>query len=177
MTHDLVGSLLDALGSTLLEARVTALENATYLGELMVGGMDGSHSVDARPSDAIALALRAGAPVRVAEMLWADLPDVGFLSVGRGPEIARLRGLTVRGTGGVASGLEVLHVDPLEAGRGMAVGDRILRVEGRTVRSPSEWVQVLRARGAEATVDVDRERDGVIATVRLPARRGPPVSG
>jgi RNA polymerase sigma factor (sigma-70 family) len=62
MTHALTAALLRASGATVREVRVSRLAEHTFYGEVVLA--DGA-SVDARPSDAIALALVAGAPVLV----------------------------------------------------------------------------------------------------------------
>jgi uncharacterized protein len=180
-THDLALSILDTAGGALFDVRVTARMEATYLGQLTLVGGSGSRagsgplSVDARPSDAIALALRAGVPVRVADPLWDDLPLVDFVSVGRGPGTVRARGLTLRD--GPSVDLEVIDVDPLEAGRGLSVGDVIVAAHGRPIDSPADWVQAVRARGPETMLEVERDRGGVRSIIRLPESRAPVVSG
>lgn len=67
LTHDLLMNLSDALGAKLVEVRINDMREATFFAELEfeVGGQ--RQVVDSRPSDAIALALRAGAPVKAAE--------------------------------------------------------------------------------------------------------------
>ena len=67
LTHDLLMNLSRALGATLVEVRINDMRESTFFAELEfeVGGL--RQVVDARPSDAIALALRAGAPVKAAE--------------------------------------------------------------------------------------------------------------
>ena len=68
MTHDLMAKLISELHAELEEVIVTDLRNSTYFGvlRLRVAGEKKPRDVDTRPSDAIALALRAGAPIRVA---------------------------------------------------------------------------------------------------------------
>jgi bifunctional DNase/RNase len=61
-THHLTASLLTAGGQTVREVRVTRLSEHTFYGEVVLA--DGT-AVDARPSDAIALALVTGAPLLV----------------------------------------------------------------------------------------------------------------
>lgn len=61
--HDLLGDLLEALSGTLDEVRIVGFEDGQFYAELMVQGT----ALAARPSDAIALALRAGCPIRCAE--------------------------------------------------------------------------------------------------------------
>lgn len=70
MTHDLAKQLLDRLGGALDRAVITGVRDNTYYAELHVRRADGSvQVVDARPSDAIAIALRTDAPILVADEL------------------------------------------------------------------------------------------------------------
>jgi bifunctional DNase/RNase len=63
MTHDLLLSTLEHMGGQLSKVVVTALNENTFHANLIVH-IDGKElEVDARPSDAIALALRAEAPI------------------------------------------------------------------------------------------------------------------
>jgi RNA polymerase sigma factor (sigma-70 family) len=57
--------LLAAAGGTLREVRVTRLVEGTFYAEAVVDGAAGQEGVDARPSDALTLALLTGAPIRV----------------------------------------------------------------------------------------------------------------
>lgn len=77
LTHDLMMDVLDELGAVVEEVRVTALVEGTYLAELHLR-VDGLRRVvSARPSDAIALAVRSAGevPLRCAE---AVLDEAGF---------------------------------------------------------------------------------------------------
>lgn len=65
MTHDLLKSIIEALDSNLTEVCIHALRDGTFYAYLLLE--DGEVEVDARPSDAIALALRCGSPIYVAE--------------------------------------------------------------------------------------------------------------
>lgn len=69
MSHDLIKSVLDAVDAKVLSVVVNALKENTYHAKLHLMFQDAEYAVDARPSDAIALALRAGAPVFAAEEL------------------------------------------------------------------------------------------------------------
>jgi bifunctional DNase/RNase len=57
--------LLAAAGGRLREVRVTRLVEGTFYAEALVDGAAGQGGVDARPSDALTLALLTGAPIRV----------------------------------------------------------------------------------------------------------------
>ena len=65
LTFPFVGSLLRASGGQLLEVRVSRLVEGTFYAVAVIEGAEGIRSVDARPSDALALALVTGAPIRV----------------------------------------------------------------------------------------------------------------
>ena len=67
LTHDLMLTSLEHLGAELLGVDIVRVENGTYFAELDVD-MQGERSrIDCRPSDAVALALRAGTPIQVAK--------------------------------------------------------------------------------------------------------------
>jgi uncharacterized protein len=175
MTHDLMVGVITRLGGTLEEIRVTELRDETFLGMLRIRTATGVEEVDTRPSDALALAVRTGARVRVARALLANLPDLDFMSVEGGGSVARIRGITVGES--EAPGVEVLHVAPRFAGRGLEAGDRIVSVEGNPVASPAALVRAVTGRPASQGLAVERERDGRTEEVRLPPRSGPPVVG
>jgi RNA polymerase sigma factor (sigma-70 family) len=65
LTYRFAAGLLAAAGGSLREVRITRLEEGTFYAEAIVDGAAGQRSVDARPSDALTLALLVGAPVRV----------------------------------------------------------------------------------------------------------------
>ena len=68
-SYDLTASLLEAGGTAIAEVRVSRLAERTFYGEVVLAG--GAH-VDARPSDAINLALVTAAPILVSEAVLAD---------------------------------------------------------------------------------------------------------
>lgn len=69
LAHDLMRSLLDALDATVERVDVTRIDEGTFYAEVTVRAASDVHLIDARPSDAIALASRTGAPVFVAEQV------------------------------------------------------------------------------------------------------------
>lgn len=72
MTHDLARALVMALDGIVTRIVVTRVEEHTYYAELHVARGGDSYVVDSRPSDAIAIALRCGAPIFAAEDLLND---------------------------------------------------------------------------------------------------------
>jgi len=80
MTYHLASSLLSAAGSHVSEVRITRLVEDTFYAVVIVTGPEGSAEVDARPSDALNLAITANAPIKVEarlldEPMTADRPD------------------------------------------------------------------------------------------------------
>ncbi len=67
LTHDLMLSIIDQTGWSLERVEITKLADKTFFALLHLEGREGALAIDARPSDAIALALRAQAPIFVAE--------------------------------------------------------------------------------------------------------------
>jgi uncharacterized protein len=74
MTHDLLASTIERLGARVVEVVVVEQRAGTYYGIIrLVNGARGERvEIDSRPSDALALALRTGAPIRVARVLLRD---------------------------------------------------------------------------------------------------------
>jgi bifunctional DNase/RNase len=64
MTHDLLFNILETTGYSLTRVEINDLNSDTYYASLFLTHKDGhEQSIDSRPSDAIALALRAKAPI------------------------------------------------------------------------------------------------------------------
>jgi uncharacterized protein len=74
MTHDLLASVIAGLGGRVVEVVILEQRGGTYYGSVRLIRSGGNERVDldARPSDAMALALRTGAPIRVARELLLD---------------------------------------------------------------------------------------------------------
>lgn len=67
LSHDLMKNLLDSMETSVDSVAVTKLEDNTYYAVITLSKGEAKTEIDARPSDGIALALRTGAPVLVAE--------------------------------------------------------------------------------------------------------------
>ena len=65
MTHDLLKIVVDVLGATVERIEITGLQAETYFARIVLKRADDTFYVDARPSDSIALALRAEAPLLI----------------------------------------------------------------------------------------------------------------
>jgi bifunctional DNase/RNase len=63
LTHDLLRSVIDSLGATINSIIVSELKNDTFYAKIILNVDGGQMEVDSRPSDALALAVRAGVPI------------------------------------------------------------------------------------------------------------------
>ena len=87
LTHDLFYDLLLQLGITVQRIVITELKESTYFAELILGQGDRAIILDSRPSDAIAMALRASAPIYVAQQVL-DQARTAFANQGQGAPAA-----------------------------------------------------------------------------------------
>ncbi len=77
MTHDLMKNIIDNIHAKVGKVIVNDLRENTYYAVISINGNDKEKKIDARPSDAIALALRMDAPIFVEEdvMQKASISD------------------------------------------------------------------------------------------------------
>ncbi len=68
-THDLMRDALDNMGIEIVMVKITDLKNTTFYGKLILKQGNRIVSLDSRPSDGIALAVRTGADVYLKEEL------------------------------------------------------------------------------------------------------------
>jgi bifunctional DNase/RNase len=76
LTHDLFCDVLDGLSAQLERVVITELRETTYYADLEVSSASGLQHISARPSDAVALAVRAGCPIFSSEEV---LDTAGFI--------------------------------------------------------------------------------------------------
>ena len=76
MTHDLLCRVLEGAGSILEKVLIRDLQDHTYFAELVLMREGHEVHVDARPSDAVAMAVRTGSPIFVEASLYERAADV-----------------------------------------------------------------------------------------------------
>lgn len=177
MTHDLFGDVISALDARLERVIVDDLVDNTFLGilEFSVAGRDEPVRVDSRPSDAMALALRAGAAIHVtppvmeaAEFIeYEGLDDQVVTAVGvtvgevtddlRGAlELPDREGLLVNGVAGPA------------ADAGLEPGALLLDVNGETPSSPMGFLDLVRGTPEGEDVRLRFWQDGEEREIEVP---------
>lgn len=182
LTHDLLVAVVESLGGELEEVRVTEMRESTYFGILRIRTGTGVVEVDSRPSDALALAVRTGARIQVAQGLVDGAPDAEFISLDGERPVVRVRGITAssptsgdRGVFTLPAGpaVMVLHSDGAVASRGVRRGDLILAVEGEEVDGVRDFLTRVGAVRGDAPLRLRVLREGERREVELPPRRGP----
>jgi bifunctional DNase/RNase len=72
LTHDLLKTVIDGLAATVPKIAIVELRDKTYFAKVYLQRSDEVLTIDARPSDCIALALRTRSPIFVAEDLLRE---------------------------------------------------------------------------------------------------------
>lgn len=173
MTHDLLATILGVLGAVIEKITVTDLKADVYFAEISLRAGGKVHPIDARPSDAIALAVRLNAPMFSAPALLKPL---------HGPEPAdttiqadRLLGLTVQeldrdlaASLGAAEISGVLVASVAQGGpahrAGLHRGDILEALDGRPVPHLAEF----RSTSGEDVKSFTIWRDGETRTLARP---------
>ena len=76
LTHDLLATVIDSMGGTIDHILVNDLQNDTFFAKISIKTNEESKEIDCRPSDAVALAVRAKVPIFAEE---AVLDKAGIL--------------------------------------------------------------------------------------------------
>ncbi len=91
MTHDLTRNLIHYMNGTLERVVITELKEDTFFAVLWLRQGEEPIAIDARPSDAIALALRADCPIYVSEQVMQSA-KLNTSGPPEGPTAEQLRG-------------------------------------------------------------------------------------
>jgi len=78
MTHDLFSECLKALNVKIMKIVIEDIRNNTFFANIYMSREGQNYTIDARPSDAIALALRASAPIFVDDSVLEKSRSVDF---------------------------------------------------------------------------------------------------
>ena len=173
LTYDLIKNILDSTGHQVDRVEVNDLRDQTYFAIIVLD--HGSHTIDSRPSDAIAVALAAKAPIYVSARLF----DSGAMDV-NAPDHTPLSvhglGLTVQELSPEVAGyfsakpdsaLLVADVSAPALRAGVVRGDLLTAIDLSHVSTLKDFTHHLARLGAGQTVKVTIERDGHDRAVTL----------
>ncbi|TFH88602.1 hypothetical protein EQG41_01845 [Billgrantia azerbaijanica] len=153
MTHELLGDVLDGIDVSLEKVYVDAIVDNTFLGmlELRLEGRESPVRIDSRPSDAIALALTAGASILVAPQVLQAAREIEYQGL-EDQAVAAL-GITVtpvdddlREALGLpdAPGVLVSDARGAAAEAGLAPGALLLEVNDEVPDTPMRFLELVR---------------------------------
>jgi bifunctional DNase/RNase len=96
LTHDLIKRILEGLQAHITAVVITALQDNTFYAQMAVATGTVVIQVDARPSDAIAVALRVKAPIFVNKAVFDNAPAVDLQEATPSPVVLKRYGLTLQ---------------------------------------------------------------------------------
>lgn len=178
MTHDLTAALIESMGGVLKRVIVDELRNGTYYGalELEIAGRGGTVRVDTRPSDGLALAVRTGAEIWVAPAVLEAAENIPFEGLGDGEVVTALGVTVVEASDDLRQALQlpddtgVLVSDSrgMAAISGLRPGALILKVNDRSVTSPSGFLEAIGEIPRDGTAKIRYWHEGQEKEASLP---------
>lgn len=178
MTHDLLQSILAHVQVKVKEIRIIDLKDSTYYATLFLKSNKEVIEMDARPSDAIILALKSKTPILVATKI---LDEQGIALTLKSAHSERF-GIRIQElTPALAShfnfkgkkGVLVSEVVPSSVSdtAGIKAGDIIIKLNSKEVSSVQQFEAIFDTLGAENPVRIFFFRDNKSREVDLPAKR------
>lgn len=76
LTHDLFLSVVNELGGRIKHVTITELKDSTFFAEICLESKGQEITVDARPSDSVALAVRVNCPILVGDQVYESCPEL-----------------------------------------------------------------------------------------------------
>lgn len=186
MTHDLLQDVIDKLSGKLESIVVDDLRDGTYHGalEVRVAPDERLVRIDARPSDALALAARSGAEIRVAPKVLQAGIGMEFEGL-RNDQVVSAIGITVveatealREALGLpdSPGVLVTNATGRAAFSGIGAGALVLAVNGQAPTDPMHFLSLIREtpRGEQARIEyfLNGDTRSTSLPTDLPRQRG-----
>lgn len=179
LTHDLMDELLSAADVTLRRVIVDDLQDSTFLGMIELEGSEPDEPirVDARPSDALALAARTGAAIHVAPRILEEAGQHFEFESPESDQAVTALGITVvELTPDLREALElpdrpgvlVSRAEGEAADAGLAEGAVILSVNGEAPDSPMAFLDLVRETPEDEDVELVYWLDGEEHEISLP---------
>jgi S1-C subfamily serine protease len=143
-----------------------------------VAGEKKIREVDSRPSDALALSLRTGAPIRVARRILGVAPEFDFIAPDGPNQVVQAMGMTVvlatpalrkQFRLGDRSGIVVTSAYGQAREKGVRRGDLIIDVNGTAAEEPAAFFEAVRASKPRTPVRITYWRNGETKVIELPA--------
>jgi bifunctional DNase/RNase len=180
MTHDLIKQILEGVQAQVTNVVITALKENTFYAQIGLTTSTTTVQVDARPSDAIALALRVNVPIFVAKAVFDNAPALDLRQQGPTPvTVLKRYGLTLQNvTAPLAAhfrlaSAEGVLVSDVEAGSaaaqgGLRRGDVIVEANQAKVTDLQGLESTLK-QGGEVALQIVRADKHLRLTLHEPA--------
>jgi bifunctional DNase/RNase len=173
MTHDLFHTVLGRLNAKVKEVKVVALRDQTFYGTLVLLLGKELIEIDARPSDAIVLALKSKAPISVATKLVESQglsleQKLGERHGIRVQELTPLLASQFNFTGKKGVLVSEVSTESPAGASGMKAGDIITRVHAKEVGSVEEFEETFDGIKDEKQIIISVFRDDKMMEVNLP---------
>jgi uncharacterized protein len=171
LTYELLLNVLQQTGNRLDRVVIGEVREEVYYAKVYLDG--GRYEVDSRPSDAVALAIGAGAPIFVAGNLLQTATaknSTAVLKTVRAfgvtvqeltPELAQYFSVTTH------SGVLVADIDPELQKSGISRGDILEAVNGRAIQSAQDYAHSVPQAGGNSKVSITVRHDGVTRVIML----------
>ena len=178
LTHDLMKSMLDLLHARVERVVISDLKENTYYATLNLRAGRKTWEVDSRPSDAVAMALKFGAPLFLSRALVqkgvlvdlrsssAQLPAermYGFVTKELSPDVARYFGFG-KETGAIVT--EITRDGPAERA-GLQKGDILVRMDRRSVEKLEDVQRTLGKKDPSDATRIDVYRNGKVVSLEI----------
>ena len=175
LTHDLIRNILQGLGATVTRVTVSELRNNTYIATISLGLKGQESQIDARPSDAIAVALRMRAPIFASQQVLEKSQTLtnqavrteqtkkrlGIDAQDLTPDLAKL--MDSQGQRGVIVSDVVIGSPAMKAN--IRRGDIIVKLNDQRVSSTGDLEAVLQAESGPARVRLELIKKGKPTTI------------
>ncbi len=180
MTHTLLHNILTDLKVEIVRVVITDVQNNTFYATILLRQEQRTFTIDARPSDAIALALQANAPVFVTRKLLDAVRTVALQEPVSPPLSTKTLGMHVQSLDATLAsffhlaGTDGVLVASVEAGgqaerHGMRRGDVITGVDGKPIRDLQDFLVMRKDKkvGQEIVFQVTRDRSPLVIRLLL----------
>ena len=180
LTHALLRNILTDLKVEIVRVVITDIQNDTFYATILLRQEQRTLTIDARPSDAIALALQANVPVFVTRKLLDTVRTVALQEPASPPLSTKTLGMHVQSLDATLASFfhlastDGVLVSSVEAGgqaerHGMRRGDVITGVDGKPIRDLQDFLATCKAKkvGQEVVFQVTRDRGPLVIRLLL----------
>ena len=183
LTHVLLHNILTDLKVEIVRVVITDIQNDTFYATILLRQERRTLTIDARPSDAIALALQANVPVFVTRKLLEAVRTVALQEPSDSPLSTKTLGMHVQSLDVTLAGFfhlvstDGVLVASVETGgqaehHGMRRGDVITGVDGKLIRDLQDFLATCKDKkvGQEIVFQVTRDRSPLVIRLLLSSR-------